>query len=656
MLKSILQALGLASPRASSGAHAEILEGLDMILWETDAASGRYVLVNQHAQSILGYPPKAWTENPAFWREHLHPSDREEAVAFRAAAVADGKPFRQEYRMIAANGRVVWIRDRVQLVAGPRGRLHLLGVSTDVSDRHDSEEALRESVRRYRETLENAHLSAVSLDLQGAVTFCNDFFLRLAGWERQEVIGRNWFDLFAPPEARESRRQRFLAWMREGNLPPHVEAELLTRSNRRRMIAWNHGLLRDVRGRVCGCTSIGEDVTERNELQLQVVHAQKMEALGRLTGGVAHDFNNLLTAISGYSELLQLRLPVSDPLRRHAEEIQKVVDRATELTQRLLAFSRKQPMKPRRLDLNGIVANMDGMLRRVIGEHIILSVNPGRDIHPVRADPGQLEQVVMNLSVNARDAMPKGGTLTISTANMARDAAAGIAALRGLPPGDWAVITVSDTGVGMDDATLARLFEPFFTTKEAGKGTGLGLSTIYGIVRQNGGMIDVQSRVGEGSRFRVFLPHALDAPEPEEVAARAPAPRRGDETLLVAEDEPYVRELLSDVLSGEGYRVIVANDGGEALAKARGHDGPIHLLITDIVMPGLAGTDLARQLVAERPGLRVLFISGHTGTSAVKPDQIPVPSAFLQKPFSMSTLFQRVRDLLAGEAAPPKRS
>ncbi len=656
MLKPLLQALGWACRPTPVGNHTDLINALDVIIWEADASSGRYLLVNQHAESILGYPVRTWIEGPTFWRDHLHPSDREEAEAFRKAAVTDGKPFRQEYRMLASNGRIVWLRDRIQVVDGPHGKRRLLGITTNISDRHETEDALRESVRRYREMLENAHLIAASLDPQGAVTFCNDFILRLTGWEREEVIGRNWFDLFVPSEARESHRQRFLAWMREENLPPHAEVDIVTRSGRHRTISWNHGILRDLRGRICGCTSIGEDITERNELQAQLVHAQKMEALGRLTGGVAHDFNNLLTAISGYSELLQLRLPEDNPLRHYANEIQKVVDRASNLTRHLLTFSRKQPMKACLINLNGVVTNMDSMLRRVIGEHVILSVKPGTGLHPVLADTGQIEQVLMNLAVNARDAMPKGGTLTIETSNMDRVQAASVAALRGLPQGEWAVITVTDAGSGMDEATLSRLFEPFFTTKDVGKGTGLGLSTIYGIVRQSGGIIDVQSRVNEGTRFRVFLPHAIEGSRTEEPKISAHLPHQGGETLLIAEDEAYVRDLLSDVLTSQGYRVLVANDGNDALTKAREVDGPIHLLVTDIVMPGLSGTDLARQLVSERPCMRVLFISGHTGATVVKPDQIPVPSAFLQKPFSMATLFQRVRDLLEREASPPKRS
>ncbi|MCC7519405.1 MAG: PAS domain S-box protein [Verrucomicrobiae bacterium] len=627
-----------------------------MIFWENDAASGRCLAVNAHAEAVLGYPVNAWKESPTFWRDHLHPDDRETTVAFREAAIAEGKPFRQEYRMLTAQGRVVWLRDCAQIVEGARGRRLVVGVSFDVTEQHETEEALRESVRRYREMLENARLIAVSLDPQGTITFCNDFLLGLTGWERREVIGRDWFDLFAPTEGRESRRRRFLGWMRDGSLPLHVKTDLLTRSGRRRMIAWNHGILRDTRGGISGCTSIGEDVTERNELQLQVIHAQKMEALGRITGGVAHDFNNLLTAISGYSELLQMRLPEGDSQRKLAEEIEKVVDRASELTRRLLAFSRKQPGKPRRLNLNDIVANMDGMLRRVIGENIALRVVFDKDLHLVEADPGQLEMMVMNFAANARDAMPKGGTLTLETANLDRVQAGAVAALRSLSSGEWVALTVRDTGIGMDETMLSRMFEPFFTTKEMGKGTGLGLSTIYGIVRQSGGAIEVQSRVGEGTEFCVYLPQATGPQEPEK-AEETPtrASRRGGETLLLAEDESSVRDLLTNVLTSEGYRVIHANDGNDALVKARNEKETIHLLLTDIVMPGLSGADLAKQLVAERPNLRVLFMSGHTGAIAIKPDLLPVPSAFLQKPFSMATLFQRVRDLLAEEAAPPAR-
>jgi nitrogen-specific signal transduction histidine kinase/ActR/RegA family two-component response regulator len=388
------------------------------------------------------------------------------------------------------------------------------------------------------------------------------------------------------------------------------------------------------------------DVTERQRLEQQLRQAQKMEAVGRLAGGVAHDFNNLLTAILGSADLLLGRLPLDHPERVEAEEIRKAAMWAADLTRQLLAFSRQQVLDPHVFDLSAVVANMDKMLRRLAPADITLRTRLAPDLGAVRADPGQIEQVIMNLAVNACDAMPGGGTLTIETANV--ELGTGHAPVH---PGRYVVLTVSDTGMGMSATTQAHVFEPFFTTKERGKGTGLGLSTVYGIVKQSEGYVVLESEPGRGTTFRVYLP-AVDAPV--EAVAAGPARTeslRGEETVLVVEDQEPVRRLACKVLEREGYSVLAAADGPEALRVAAHHAGTIHILVTDVVMPGMSGREVEQRLAAERPEMRVLYLSGYADASIVRDGVLEPGLAFLQKPFTPETLARRVREVLNAQPA-----
>jgi two-component system cell cycle sensor histidine kinase/response regulator CckA len=386
-----------------------------------------------------------------------------------------------------------------------------------------------------------------------------------------------------------------------------------------------------------------EDALRRSEEQLR--QSQKMEAIGQLAGGVAHDFNNLLTAIVGYAELMTMRLTSGDPLLRDVGEIRKAADRAAGLTRQLLAFGRKQLLAPKVVDLNAIVTHMENLLRRVIGEDIRLVSRLAPALRPVRVDPGRVEQVILNLAVNARDAMPDGGSLTVETENVEIEHAGDH---DGLQPGRYVLLSVTDTGTGMDESVRSRVFEPFFTTKEQGKGTGLGLSTVYGIVRQSGGHVSVESEPGKGACFRVWLPQeqaaaGLAGGEPSAEPGRAST---GSETVLVVEDEHTVRELARHVLELHGYRVLDAKDAFDALAVATAHPGRIDLLVTDIVMPGTSGPELAEQLKELRPELSVLFVSGYTSHAAVQGRTLVSGSDFLQKPFTPADLARAVRAVL----------
>jgi PAS domain S-box-containing protein len=383
----------------------------------------------------------------------------------------------------------------------------------------------------------------------------------------------------------------------------------------------------------------------------QLRQSQKMEAVGRLAGGVAHDFNNLLTVIRGYSELLLGRLAPTDPIRKDMEEVKKAADRASGLTRQLLAFSRRQFVAPKVFEINGLITNMDGMLRRLLGEDIIelcLELKPHAG--SIRADPGQIEQVIMNLAVNARDAMPTGGRLTIETQTIALGRG-GVREVPGLDPGSYVRLSVRDTGLGMEEETQSHLFEPFFTTKAKGKGTGLGLSTVYGIVKQSGGSIVVESHPGKGTTFKIYFPRVEEGSRRVEGATETPDPARGRETILLVEDEPSVRGLVFEALRVNGYTVLEAKHGIEALLTGTRHMGPIHLLLTDVVMPQMSGPEVADKLTTLRPDMKVLYMSGYPDHPVFAQGSLKKATAFLQKPFTPNVLVQKVREVLDGVKA-----
>jgi signal transduction histidine kinase len=386
-----------------------------------------------------------------------------------------------------------------------------------------------------------------------------------------------------------------------------------------------------------------DEVLRQREDQLR--QAQKMEAMGRLAGGVAHDFNNLLTAILGYSEIILMRLGQDHALRSYAEQICRAAERAAALTRQLMAFSRRQMLQPKVLDLNAVVTDLEGMLRRLIGEDIELITVLTPALGRVKADPGQLGQVIMNLVVNARDAMPYGGKLLIETTNVELDAAY-VRRRVDVQPGSYVMLAVSDTGQGMDAETQSRIFEPFFTTKAQGDGTGLGLATVYGIVKQSDGYIWVYSDPGLGTTFKIYLPQVEEVVMPPEPSAPATRPLQGLETVLVVEDEGEVRTLIGELLRQYGYTVLEARSGGEALLICEHHRGPIHLLVTDVVMPQMSGSELAERLTLLHPEMRVLYMSGYTNNAIAHHGVLKPGAAFLEKPFTPEALARRVRDML----------
>ena len=562
-----------AARKESEKRFQDLVQGLDAIVWEADAASLRFSFVSQRAQTVLGFPTDRWLAEPDFFSTRIHPEDRAKVMATCRAALARGEDHELEYRALRATGDVIWLRDIVHVVPGALGKAgQLRGLTVDLTELKRADEALRQS----------------------------------------------------------------------------------------------------------------ED---------QLRQAQKMDAVGKLAGGIAHDFNNLLMVIRGDGDLILRRLAPTHPLRKNAEGIREAADQAATLTRQLLAFSRKQVLAPKVLDLNAIVSGMQTMLQRLIGETVNLVTVPEPALGRIKADPGQIEQVIMNLAVNARDAMPDGGRLMIRTANVRAGEVPGLPGAASPPAGPHVLLEVADSGTGMDAATQAHLFEPFFTTKDPDKGTGLGLSTVYGIVEQSGGSITVETEAGRGTTFRIYLPQ-VDTPASAAAVARPtpaampappavvplrpptpvhPAPARPEpvhaaaalepdivfetppvrtETILLVEDALRVRAVVREILEMNGYNVLEGRHGAEAIEISERHRGPIHLMVTDVVMPQMSGRELAQRLQPVRPDMRVLYMSGYTDDAIVRHGVLGAGIAFLSKPFTPDALALKVREVL--DAAPQR--
>ncbi|MBW1712184.1 MAG: response regulator, partial [Deltaproteobacteria bacterium] len=480
----------------------------------------------------------------------------------------------------------------------------------------------------------------------GRILSCNQAFADILGFQStQEATQADLMSLHPDPESFGS----FIELLTDQRRLEYYETELRRRDGNPVYVVANFTGFFDERGRLIEIKGYLFDNTERKELEEQLRQSQKMEAVGRLAGGVAHDFNNLLTAITGYSALVLEGLEKDHPLRASVEEIMKAGQRASSLTGQLLAFSRRQVLQFRVLDLNEVVADMEDMLKRLVGEDIEFVTKPAPELGRVRVDLGQIQQVIMNLVINARDSMIQGGRLTIETANLKADQVDPPAGGSG-SNGDWVVLSVSDTGQGMDPQTQAHIFEPFFTTKEMGKGTGLGLSTVYGIVQQSGGQVKVFSEPGQGATFQVLLPLIEDEAEPLIEPWTRPSAEPGSETVLLVEDEKSVRSLVREILEAKGHLVLEASDGSQALQVSLDHQGPIHLLVTDVIMPGMSGPQLAREIEVQHPDIRVLYISGYTQQGLASQDLSRAGTAFLHKPFRPSALSREVRRLLDGLA------
>jgi two-component system cell cycle sensor histidine kinase/response regulator CckA len=547
-------------------------------------------------------------------------------------------------------GAKIWLDTSKVPLQNPNGEvIGVLGIYEDITERIEAEEALRDSEEKYRGLIETTNTGYVIVDLEGKVLDANPEYVRLTGHhELNEITGRNLIEWTAKEDL-EKYAVEIKNCIQQGSvknfeviyegkdgrsIPVEINATIIRGSSAAKII----NLVRDIADR-----KQAEAALRQSEEQLQ--QAQKMEAVGKLAGGVAHDFNNILTAISGQSELLLLDLPEIDPRRHDVQEIQRATDRAASLTRQLLAFSRKEIIQPKVLDLNELIFNLDKMLRRLIPEEVQLISIPGLNLGSVFADPGQIEQSIVNLAVNACDAMPQGGKLIIETANADLD---GEYCQRHAPvkPGPYVMLAVSDTGVGMDSETQSHVFEPFFTTKGTGQGTGLGLSMVYGIVKRNGGYIWIYSEPGHGTAFKIYLPRTVEAGESGEPPKITSASFEGSETILLLEDEDMVREITRKILQKEGYVVLTASSGSEALLIGEQHKGSIHLILSDVVMQDMSGPETVGRLLQKHSEAKVIYMSGHTENAIVHRGVFDQSVIFIQKPFRRESLLGKIREIL----------
>jgi two-component system cell cycle sensor histidine kinase/response regulator CckA len=520
----------------------------------------------------------------------------------------------------------------------------------EIERRAKAQQALQLSERRYRLLSETVPMGILLADKQGRIVDINKQALRMFGYERQELIGRV-IETLLPERLGRSHEESRSNYMNKPKVRhAGVGMDLIAcRKDRTEFpVEIALGPLDTEEGVLVSATIV--DITERKKLETQLRLSQRMEAIGRLAGGVAHDFNNLLTVILGSAEMALEKLRLDHPDRRKLELIRQAGSSAADLTRQLLAFSRQQLFQPRVLDLKEVVKKIEALLRRLIGENIGLAITLEPSLGYIKADTGQIEQVLINLAVNAHDAMPQGGRITIEGRNVELDEC-----YKGkhqqVVPGQYVMLAVGDTGCGMDDATQSQIFDPFFTTKELGKGTGLGLATVYGIVKQSGGYIWVYSELGKGTIFKIYLPRVEQFAQATKKEDPEATVIRGCETILLAEDSESLREMARECLDSAGYTVLEAASGAEALQKAKDFDGTIHLLLTDVVMPAMSGPELARYMAALRPATKVLFTSGYTSEAIVRQGDLNPAGAFIQKPYRPKALVRKVQEVL-GEPAP----
>jgi PAS domain S-box-containing protein len=637
-----------------------LLDHFPGIAYEVVPGSWQVLSIHGTIEEMTGYTPEDLEAGRPRWDTLILAEDLP-LVARLGEQLRDGEIDQADetYRIRRRDGSICWVRDIARLWR-EEGGTTIFGSLQDVTAHRAALDRLRESEERcckLSRAVEQSPSAVVITDPEGTIEYVNPRFTESTGYTAEEAIGSNPRLLKSGETPPETYRDlwRTIAAGREWR------GELVNRRKNGDLL-WveaSISALVDGDGRVTHYVAVEEDVTERkraervlDETQQRFLQAQKMEAVGRLAGGVAHDFNNLLTVITGYGELVANGLGENEPHRAGLEAILAAARRASQLTRQLLAFSRRQVLQPKVIDIGAALADMQKMLHRLIGEDVELVVRVAGDLGAVKVDVGQLEQVILNLAVNARDAMPAGGRLAIEAANRELDGLT--PTVRGeLHPGRWVAVRVSDTGEGMDESVKSRLFEPFFTTKPVGQGTGLGLATVYGIVTQSGGFMDVESAPAAGSTFSVYLPRIDEAVEREAAAPVAVHDLCGSETLLVVEDQENLRQLLCLSLRQLGYMVLEAASGAAALAVVE--ERPVDLLLTDVVMPGISGRELAAHVVQRRPGTPVLFMSGYTSDVISRHGMLTPKVQLIEKPFTAQELAQRVRQLLGGAAAPAER-
>jgi two-component system cell cycle sensor histidine kinase/response regulator CckA len=629
----------------------ELVQREELFRLISESAADLIAVVDMHGNRIynslsyskvLGYSPEELSRSSSF--EQIHPGDKERVKEAAEHARLTGTGLPMEYRIRHKDGTWRTLESTASVIRNSRGEPdRLVIVNRDVTERKHAAEALRRSEASFRTVVEEAPYGIFRATLAGKFLMVNPALKTMLGYESQEDLLQTNLatDIYRHPAEHQNIRELVL----RNQHFKDVEVEWRRKEGTFVAIRCSGWPVKDENGTIAYIEVIAEDVTERRVLERQLRMAQRMEAVGRLSGGIAHDFNNLLGVILGYIQVIKRNLVSGNSLFEYAEEIEKASQRAVALTRQLLAFSRQQVLEPVILNLNTLVSDMEKMLPRLIGEDIQLNLILDSAIGQVKADPGQIEQVVMNLAVNARDAMPDGGKLTIQTANTELDAAFA-REHPGSIPGQYVMLTVTDTGIGMDQEIQAQIFEPFFTTKGRDKGTGLGLATVYGVVKQSSGYITVESEKGKGASFKIYLPRVDQPAATQCESGQKPLTMQGCETILLVEDAEALRKLAYMFLRDNGYQVLAAANAAEAQQVAKGHMGPIHLLLTDVVMPGINGRVLAERLALQYPAMHVLYMSGYTDCFIAGHGVLEEGIHLLHKPFTEEGLMRKVRELL----------
>jgi PAS domain S-box-containing protein len=630
-----------AQSELSGQVLSDLASHISDFLWVRDAKSGTLLYLNDVWERITGQQVPVGAHFSEFFKV-THPGDVEMAQDASQQAAAQGG-YDQVVRAIDVDGGIRWMRVRTFPVRDAKGEAYrVVGIAEDVTELKRAEEALRNSAMKFQSLIEHSTDLILLLDREGCFTYLSPSFESTLGHAPQTWINRAGLDLVWPDDSKEARALLRRIISAPGSATPWLLRVRHADGTFRWLEGTSANHLADpaIEAVVVNC----RDVTERKRMEAQSVQSQKMESIGRLAGGVAHDFNNLLTAIKGNMSLALMEMQPIDPLYEYLISVDKAADSAAGLTRQLLAFSRKQIISPKVINLNDVLTHVQRLLRRLIGEDVHLDLFAAADVRQVRFDRSQAEQVLINLAVNARDAMPNGGRLTLETANVDLDE--DYCKLHPyVRPGSYVMLAVSDTGVGIAEEVRAHLFEPFFTTKEAGSGTGLGLSMVYGVVKQNAGHIEVYSEIGHGATFKIFLPAVDEPPDPIVETFVEPRPR-GVETIVLVEDEEHVRTIASLMLRRQGYTVHAFADGPTALAAVEATPDVLHLLITDVVMPKMNGQVLTQRLLELRPSIKVLFTSGYTANVIVHHGVLKEGVEFLPKPYSLERLARRVREVL----------
>ena len=623
----------------TSGRYSTLTDAVPIGIFETDVY-GRCIYINSCWEKITGLSAEEGLE--LGWLDSVHPDDKKAMTSEWRRCVADGQEFNLEHRLLRTDGAVRWAHACARPSRARDGKiLGYVGTVEDITARKRAELALKENESRFRRVVDSNMIGIFFWRTGGPLTDANDTFLNMSGYSRDDLVaGRVRLDEMTPVEYTWLDDQARRELKTRGICSP-FEKEFIRKDGARIPVLIGAGLLE---GDTDNGVAFVLDISERKRLEDQLRKTQKLESIGRLAGGIAHDFNNLLTVIIGRAELLLLRMDY-DPNKTEVELIHGTALRAARLTRQLLQFSRQSVCQPRLIEVNALISSMAEMLRRILGEDITLELNLFPKDTTIQADPSQVEQIVMNIAANGRDAMRGGGVMTISTSVSKFDEAM-IRQNPGTVAGDYVELSISDTGRGMDAVTLSRVFEPFFTTKPDGEGTGLGLATVYGIVKQNSGFILVDSEVGRGATFRIYLPKK-DPIQSSHImpAVQLPTPRSTGR-ILVVEDEENIAELIHDVLAAEGYSVAMSRNGVEALEMSNRIQNEIHLLITDVIMPAMNGPQLARQLTRVRPELKVLFISGYPRDAFTNQGISVEGINFLEKPFTSDAMVRKVCEIL----------